>query len=35
MAQHKRGMSRTQTALLPPAAEDYLGAHALVRVIDQ
>ena len=35
MAQHKRGMARTQTALLPPAVEDYLGAHALVRVIDQ
>jgi transposase len=35
MAQHKRGLARTQTALLPPAVEDYVGAHALVRVIDQ
>jgi transposase len=35
MAQHKRGMARTQTALLPAAVEDYVGAHALVRVIDQ
>lgn len=33
--QHKRGIARTQTALLPPAVEDYVGAHALVRVIDQ
>jgi len=32
--QHKRGLARTQTALLPPAVEDYVGAHALVRVID-
>ena len=32
--QHKRGLPRTQTALLPPAVEDYVGAHALVRVID-
>ena len=32
--QHKRGVARTQTALLPPAVEDYVGAHALVRVID-
>jgi len=31
---HKRGMARTQTALLPAAVEDYVGAHALVRVID-
>src|SRR3972149_10656431 len=31
---HKRGLARTQTALLPAAVEDYLGAHALVRVID-
>ena len=35
MSQHKRGLARTQTALLPPAVEDYVGAHALVRVIDQ
>ncbi|MGH9601868.1 MAG: IS1182 family transposase [Terriglobales bacterium] len=33
--QHKRGLPRTQTALLPPAVEDYVGAHALVRVIDR
>lgn len=32
---HKRGLTRTQTALLPPAVEDYVGKHALVRVIDQ
>lgn len=31
---HKRGIARAQTALLPPAVEDYVGAHALVRVID-
>jgi transposase len=28
-------LARTQTALLPPAVEDYVGAHALVRVIDE
>jgi len=33
--QHKRGLARTQTALLPPAVEDYVDAHALVRVIDR
>lgn len=32
--QHKRGIARAQTALLPPTVEDYVGAHALVRVID-
>lgn len=32
--QHKRGIPRTQTALLPPAIEDYVGEQALVRVID-
>ena len=32
--QHKRGLARTQTALLPPAVEDYVQEHALVRVID-
>lgn len=32
--QHRRGIARTQTALLPAAVEDYVGAHALVRVID-
>ena len=34
MTQHKRGLARTQIALLPAALEDYVGAHALVRVID-
>lgn len=34
MTQHKRGIARTQTALLPAAIEDYVGARALVRVID-
>lgn len=35
MAQkHKRGIPRMQTALLPPAVEDYVGAHSLPRVID-
>ncbi len=34
MTQHKRGLPRTQTALLPAAVEDYVGKHALVRVID-
>jgi transposase len=34
MANHKRGVARTQTALLPAAVEDYVEAHALVRVID-
>lgn len=33
--QHKRGIARTQTALLPAAVEDYVGVHALVRVIDR
>lgn len=34
MSKHKRGIPRTQTALLPPAVEDYVGAHSLTRVID-
>ena len=34
MANHKRGLARTQTALLPAAVEDYVGEHDLVRVID-
>lgn len=34
MSKHKRGIPRTQTALLPPAVEDYVGAHSLPRVID-
>jgi transposase len=32
--QHKRGLARTQTALLPPTLEDYAGAHSVARVID-
>lgn len=35
MTQHKRGLARTQTALLPAAVEDYVGEHDLVRVIDE
>ena len=34
MGKHKRGLARTQTALLPPAVEDYVGAHSVARVID-
>jgi transposase len=34
MTQHRRGHPRTQTALLPPAIDDYVGKDALVRVID-
>ena len=34
MSKHKRGMPRTQTALLPVAVEDYVGAYSLTRVID-
>lgn len=34
MSKHKRGIPRTQTALLPPAVEGYVGAHSLPRVID-
>jgi transposase len=34
MSQHKRGVERTQTALLPPTLEDYAGAQSMVRVID-
>lgn len=32
--QHKRGIPRTQTALLPPTLEDYAGARSVARVID-
>jgi transposase len=35
MSQHKRGLARTQTALLPPAVEDYVAGHNVVRVIDE
>lgn len=31
---HKRGLPRTQTALLPASVEDYVGPDSLVRVID-
>ena len=34
MAQHKRGIARTQSSLLPASIEDYVEGHALVRVID-
>lgn len=33
--QHKRGIPRTQTALLPPAIEDYVGPNSVVRLIDE
>jgi transposase len=33
--QHKRGIARTQTALLPAAVEDYVRASSVVRVIDE
>jgi transposase len=32
--QHKRGIPRDQTALLPPTIEDYVGADSVARVID-
>lgn len=35
MGQHKRGIARTQTALLPPAVEDYVGSRSVVRVIER
>jgi transposase len=34
MTQHKQGLPRTQTALLPPTLDDYAGAESIVRVID-
>jgi transposase len=34
MSQHKGGIARTQTALLPPTLDDYAGAQSIVRVID-
>ena len=34
MGKHIRGLARTQTALLPPSVEDYVGTDALPRVID-
>lgn len=34
MGKHIRGLARTQTALLPPSVEDFVGADSLPRVID-
>jgi len=34
MSKHKVGVSRTQTALLPPTLEDYAAANSTVRLID-
>ena len=34
MSQHRRGVPRTQSSLLPASVEDYVQAHAVVRVID-
>jgi transposase len=34
MTQHKRGMAREQTSLLPASIEDYVAADHPVRVID-
>ncbi len=34
MSQHKRGIPRTQTALLPAAVEDYVARDSVARVID-
>jgi transposase len=33
--QHKGGIPRTQTALLPPTLEDYAGRRSVARVIDE
>jgi transposase len=35
VSKHKAGISRTQTALLPPTLEDYAAVNSMVRVIDQ
>lgn len=35
MSKHKVGLSRTQTALLPPTLDDYAAANSIVRVIDR
>lgn len=32
--QHKRGIARDQTALLPPTIEDYVGANSVARLIE-
>ena len=34
MGHHKRGTPRTQTELLPPTIEDYVGGDSIARVID-
>ena len=34
MSKHKIGVSRTQTALLPPTLDDYAAANSIVRVIE-
>lgn len=34
MTQHKRGVARTQSVLLPRTVEDYVAEHSVVRVID-
>lgn len=34
MGHHKRGTPRTQTELLPPTIEDYVGGDSISRVID-
>ena len=34
MSQHKRGIPRTQTALLPAAVEDYVASDSVARLID-
>lgn len=34
MSQHKRGIPRTQTALLPAAVEDYVAGESVARLID-
>ena len=34
MSKHKTGLSRGQTALLPPTLDDYAAANSIVRVIE-
>jgi transposase len=34
MSKHKTGISRTQTALLPPTLDDYAAMNSIVRVIE-
>ena len=35
MGKHKRGIARTQTALLPLCVDDFVGADTLPRVIEE